>query len=144
RTGRAAVAAARVDPARDRVPVHRPVVGRRVFEGVSRLRLAGGARIGDARGRAHAGAGFVMDYERFLSHTGRELHESAIRRMGTVVARAGDLVSFAPGYPDASLFPWQELQDIAGQLLTGRDGSALQYGPTRGYQPLIEAIVGVL
>jgi 2-aminoadipate transaminase len=86
----------------------------------------------------------MIDYERYLSHTGRELHESAIRRMGTVVARAGDLVSFAPGYPDASLFPWQELQDIAGQLLTGSDGSALQYGPTRGYQPLIEAIVGIL
>jgi 2-aminoadipate transaminase len=85
-----------------------------------------------------------MDYEKYLSHTGRELHESAIRRMGTVVARAGDLVSFAPGYPDASLFQWHELQDIAAALLTGADGSTLQYGPTRGYQPLLEAIVGLL
>ena len=86
----------------------------------------------------------MTDYEKFLSNSGRELHESAIRRMGTVVARAQDLVSFAPGYPDPALFPWNELHDIAGRLLTGGDGSALQYGPTRGYQPLLEAIAGLL
>lgn len=86
----------------------------------------------------------MTDYEKYLSNTGRELHESAIRRMGTVVARAGDLVSFAPGYPDPALFPWQELHEISAQLLTGTDGSTLQYGPTRGYQPLIEAITGLL
>src|SRR6476660_4657672 len=86
----------------------------------------------------------MTDYEQYLSRTGRELHESAIRRMGTVVARAGDLVSFAPGYPDATMFPWAELHEISAQLLTGADGSTLQYGPTRGYQPLLEAIVGLL
>ena len=86
----------------------------------------------------------MTDYEKYLSHTGRELHESAIRRMGTVVARAGDLVSFAPGYPDATMFPWAELHEISAQLLTGSDGSTLQYGPTRGYQPLLDAIVGLL
>jgi len=88
--------------------------------------------------------GCMTDYEKYLSHTGRELHESAIRRMGTVVARAGDLVSFAPGYPDATMFPWAELHEISAQLLTGADGSTLQYGPTRGYQPLLDAIVGLL
>jgi len=86
----------------------------------------------------------MTDYDKFLSHTGRELHESAIRRMGTVVARAGDLVSFAPGYPDATMFPWAELHEISAQLLTGSDGSTLQYGPTRGYQPLLDAITGLL
>jgi 2-aminoadipate transaminase len=64
--------------------------------------------------------------------------------MGTVVARSTDLVSFAPGYPDASLFPWDELRAIAGELLSGRDGSTLQYGPTRGYRPLLESIAGIL
>jgi 2-aminoadipate transaminase len=86
----------------------------------------------------------MTDYDKYLSQTGRELHESAIRRMGTVVARAQDLVSFAPGYPDPALFPWGELNEIAARLLTGADGSTLQYGPTRGYQPLLEAIVGLL
>jgi 2-aminoadipate transaminase len=86
----------------------------------------------------------MTDYEKYLSHTGRDLHESAIRRMGTVVARAGDLVSFAPGYPDATLFPWADLHEISAKLLTGSDGSTLQYGPTRGYHPLLEAIGGLL
>jgi len=86
----------------------------------------------------------MTDYEKFLSLTGRQLTESAIRRMGTVVARGGDLVSFAPGYPDASLFPWDELRDISSGLLDGHDGNTLQYGPTRGYTPLLEHILTVL
>lgn len=86
----------------------------------------------------------MIDYSRFLSPMGRELHESAIRRMGTVVARTTDLVSFAAGYPDPSLFPWDDLREIAGRLLSGGDGNVLQYGPTRGYTPLLDAIRGVL
>jgi 2-aminoadipate transaminase len=80
---------------------------------------------------------------RLLSATGRQLQESAIRRMGTVVAARTDLVSFAPGYPDATVFPWAELREIAAGLLTGQDVSVLQYGPTRGYAPLIDLVLGV-
>ena len=86
----------------------------------------------------------MTDYEKFLSQTGRQLTESAIRRMGTVAARSGDLVSFAPGYPDASQFPWDELRGISSELLDGRDGGTLQYGPTRGYTPLLEQALNVL
>jgi len=86
----------------------------------------------------------MTNYDRFLSSTGRQLHESAIRRMGTVVARATDLVSFAPGYPDDALFPWDELRDISATLLSGSDGSTLQYGPTRGHRPLLESILAIL
>ena len=86
----------------------------------------------------------MTDYDKFLSPTGRQLHESAIRRMGTVVARTTDLVSFAAGYPDPESFPWDDLREIATQLLRGNDGTVLQYGPTRGYKPLIETILDVL
>lgn len=86
----------------------------------------------------------MTDYASFLSPTGRQLTESAIRRMGTVVAKGADLISFAPGYPAPELFPWQELREISASLLDGRDASTLQYGPTRGYRPLLESIVGVL
>jgi 2-aminoadipate transaminase len=64
--------------------------------------------------------------------------------MGTVVARAHDMVSFAAGYPDPTSFPWQEFRAIAEELLSGRDPGVLQYGPTRGYEPLLESIVDVL
>ena len=86
----------------------------------------------------------MIDYDRFLSPTGRQLTESAIRRMGTVVARAGDLVSFAPGYPDAALFPWDDLREITSELLGSGDAATLQYGPTRGLRPLLESILGIL
>ena len=86
----------------------------------------------------------MTDYAKFLSPTGRQLTESAIRRMGTVVARQGDLVSFAPGYPDASLFPWAELREISSGLLDGHDEATLQYGPTRGYALLLESALGVM
>ncbi len=85
-----------------------------------------------------------MNYERFFSTVGRQLQESAIRRMGTVVATRRDLISFAPGYPDATLFPWDELRAIGEELLGGRDSSTLQYGPTRGHAPLLESLVGHL
>src|SRR5262245_8359452 len=81
------------------------------------------------------------DVDRFLSPTGRLLHASAIRRMGTVAARQPNLISFAAGYPAPDLFPLDELREIAAALLS--DGSdAVQYGPTRGHAPLIEALAG--
>jgi 2-aminoadipate transaminase len=86
----------------------------------------------------------MTNYDRFLSSTGRQLTESAIRRMGTVVARSTDLVSFAPGYPAPELFPWNELRAIANDLLSGTDANTLQYGPTRGYAPLLESIVDIM
>jgi 2-aminoadipate transaminase len=86
----------------------------------------------------------MPDYQKFLSPMGRQLHESAIRRMGTVIAKTQDVVSFAAGYPDPTAFPWDDLRAIASELLTGADGSVLQYGPTRGYRPLLESILGVL
>jgi 2-aminoadipate transaminase len=80
------------------------------------------------------------DVERFLSPTGRDLHASAIRRMGTVAVRRPDVISFAAGYPAAELFPLDELRAIAADLLAG-GGDTIQYGPTSGYAPLVAALV---
>ena len=77
--------------------------------------------------------------DRFLSATGRGLHASAIRRMGTVADRRADVISFAAGYPATELFPLEELRAIAADVLHG-DGLAIQYGPTRGHAPLLEAL----
>ena len=86
-----------------------------------------------------------MNYDAFLSPLGRGLHESVLRKMGQVIAsRGGDLISFAAGYPDPAGFPWGEFRAIAAGLLSGTDGSVLQYGPTRGYRPLLESIADLL
>lgn len=85
-----------------------------------------------------------MNYDTFLSEPGGRLRESAIRKMGAMLAFNKDLVSFAPGYPAEDMFPWPALSDIAQQLLTGADTKVLQYGATRGYRPLIDAIVALM
>lgn len=86
----------------------------------------------------------MTSYDDFLSTTGRHLHESAIRRMGTMGVRVPDLVSFAAGFPDPALFPWNDLREITNDLLSGADPTVLQYGATRGYRPLLQSIVEVL
>jgi 2-aminoadipate transaminase len=86
----------------------------------------------------------MIDYDRCLSRASAHMQESAIRRMGMVLAQGRDIISFAPGYPAPETFPWQEFRDITGELLSGTDGSVLQYGPTRGYRPLLETIAGIM
>jgi 2-aminoadipate transaminase len=85
-----------------------------------------------------------MNYEAFLSRAGERMQQSAIRQMGTVAAQRPDVISFAPGYPAPDAFAWAEYREIAASILSGADGSALQYGPTRGYVPLLEHIVELL
>src|SRR5688572_158934 len=86
----------------------------------------------------------MINYDDFYSSAAGQMQESAIRRMGTVLAQSRNIISFAPGYPAAETFPWQDFAAITRELLTGSDGSTLQYGPTRGYKPLLEAIAGIM
>ena len=85
-----------------------------------------------------------MNYDAHLSRLAVALEESAIRKMGTVGSRVPDLISFAPGYPSPETFPWSECRQIIDGLLDARDGSTLQYGPTRGFAPLLDAVRDVL
>ena len=85
-----------------------------------------------------------MNYESHLSRLAVALEESAIRKMGTVGSRVPDLISFAPGYPSPDTFPWTECRGIIDSLLEDREASTLQYGPTRGFAPLLESLRDVL
>jgi len=85
-----------------------------------------------------------MNHEQFLSRAAARMTQSAIRKMGTLLAGGRDIISFAPGYPAPDTFAWDEFRAIAAELLGSRDGTVLQYGPTRGYRPLLESILGVL
>ena len=86
----------------------------------------------------------MTNTESFLSNAGRQMQESAIRKMGTVLASGRDVISFAPGYPDPQMFPWDEFATIAAELLASRDERVLQYGPTRGYRPLLDIIAAIM
>ena len=85
-----------------------------------------------------------MNYDTFLSRAAEKMQQSAIRQMGTVAAQVPDIISFAPGYPSPDAFAWDAYREIASDLLGGRDSGVLQYGPTRGYKPLLETLVGLL
>ena len=60
---------------------------------------------------------------------------SAIREF---LSLAGDpeITSFAGGYPDATLFPIEELRQITAELLTRRSAGALQYTASEGLPQL--------
>ncbi|KRE63547.1 PLP-dependent aminotransferase family protein [Nostocoides sp. Soil756] len=64
---------------------------------------------------------------------------SAIREFLALAGTPG-ITSFAGGYPDASLFPMDELRGIYDGLLTAGDGSALQYTASEGL-PALRALV---
>src|SRR5262245_16036847 len=85
-----------------------------------------------------------INHDRFLSHAAEKMKESAIRKMGSVLALGRDIISFAPGYPAPETFPWEEFGQIAAELFASRDGHVLQYGPTRGHRPLLDAIAGIM
>lgn len=85
-----------------------------------------------------------MNYDTLLSRAGERMQQSAIRQMGTVAAQAPDIISFAPGYPAPEAFAWSDYQTIAARLLSGHDPTVLQYGPTRGYAPLVGLLVDLL
>jgi 2-aminoadipate transaminase len=86
----------------------------------------------------------MIDYVTHLSRAGLAMRESAIRRAGDQGLRMPAAVSFAPGFPDPESFAWEEFAAIAQEVLGGADPAALQYGPTRGYPPLLAALADVL
>ncbi len=86
----------------------------------------------------------TTDANRFLSSAAGQMKESAIRRMGALIAAGRDIISFAPGYPAPDTFPWNEFSQIAADLLGSREPGVLQYGPTRGYRPLLDTITSIM
>jgi 2-aminoadipate transaminase len=86
----------------------------------------------------------MIDYGACFSRAAAGMQESAIRRMGAVLVEARDIVSFAPGHPAPEAFAWSDFQEIARELLAGSDEHVLQYGPTRGFRPLLQAIAAIM
>src|ERR1051325_7938819 len=84
-----------------------------------------------------------MDYDELLSVMGRGLQANAIRKLTALLGRR-DIISLAAGAPSSETFPIEELADIAARVIRSRGQFALQYGPTRGPQQLLEAIAEML
>lgn len=84
-----------------------------------------------------------LAYDEMLSAMGRHMQPNAIRKLTALLGRR-DIISLAAGAPSSETFPIEELADIAARVIRSRGQFALQYGPTRGPQPLVEAIAEML
>ncbi len=77
-----------------------------------------------------------MDITSKFSDKVAHLEGSAIRAIFKLLAKPG-IISFAGGAPDPELFPNEELAEIAVDILKNDGKTALQYGVTEGYTPLL-------
>ncbi|MFL6275663.1 MAG: PLP-dependent aminotransferase family protein [Blastocatellia bacterium] len=82
-------------------------------------------------------------YDELLSVMGRGLQPNAIRKLTALLGRR-DIISLAAGAPSSETFPIEALAEIAARVIRSHGQFALQYGPTRGPQSLLEAIAEML
>jgi 2-aminoadipate transaminase len=85
-----------------------------------------------------------MNFDTFYSRAADAMRQSPIRQMGTLAAERRDVISFAPGYPGADSFAWDDYHAITADLLAARGPDLLQYGPTHGFAPLVDVFLALL
>jgi 2-aminoadipate transaminase len=78
-----------------------------------------------------------MDYT--FSNVSNRIVRSEIREILKWTRKPG-VISFGGGLPDASLFPLAEITRITADVLESKGFLALQYGPTEGEPPMLEAL----
>ncbi len=83
------------------------------------------------------------DWSSILLPTVNHAEKSVIREMFQRL-RSGDIISFAGGMPDVSMFPYREIEAATDQIFSDHSHrvTAFNYGPTEGYMPLRQWIVG--
>ncbi|MBE7027894.1 MAG: PLP-dependent aminotransferase family protein [Ruminococcaceae bacterium] len=80
-----------------------------------------------------------MNYESMISEKMKGVKASAIREIFKVAGKP-DIISFAGGLPAPESFPVSAIKKICEDILTQEPVTALQYGVSEGYMPLIEEI----
>ena len=78
-----------------------------------------------------------MDY--YFSKRISGLQPSAIREI-LKATQDPSIIPFAAGNPDAASFPIEEVKRISAEIFETAPVTALQYGVTEGYRPLIERL----
>lgn len=78
-----------------------------------------------------------------FSQRATALTSSAIREILKITARP-DVISFAGGLPSPQGFPTDKIHKAFDKVLSNSSETALQYGPTEGYQPLREWVANDL
>ena len=74
-----------------------------------------------------------------FSNVLNRIERSEIREILKWTRKPG-VISFGGGLPDASLFPLKDITEITAEVLQKKGFLALQYGPTEGEPPMLEAL----
>lgn len=82
----------------------------------------------------------MIDYSRYYSRLARSIKASEVRELLAVISRRKDVISFAGGIPDPTLFPIEELAEIAREVIKSKGNIALQYSETKGVLEARESI----
>jgi 2-aminoadipate transaminase len=86
------------------------------------------------------------EIERYAGLFARRTHQmrsSAMRDLMAITARP-EVISLAGGLPDTSTFPPETFAALTAQIARESCASALQYGPTEGFEETKERIVDVM
>ena len=78
-----------------------------------------------------------MNY--YFSKRISELQPSAIREI-LKATQDPSIIPFAAGNPDAAAFPVDDVKKISAEIFESSPITALQYGVTEGYKPLIDRL----
>lgn len=82
-----------------------------------------------------------MDWNNVLATRSSRMKASEIRELLKLLDQP-DIISFAGGIPDPTLFPAEAFKDAFSDALTTQASAALQYSVSEGYKPLREWIAG--
>lgn len=83
-----------------------------------------------------------MDTQNKMAERVKSLKASAIREIFKIVGQPG-MISMAGGIPSPSVFPTEAFAKISEDILANNGTSALVYGVTEGYKPLIEKVEAI-
>lgn len=72
------------------------------------------------------------------------LRPSAIRAAGKLIKSKENCISFAAGLPASELMPIDKIRSVTDKLIADKGTVALQYGATKGYEPLLEQIIEIM
>src|SRR6266699_5344354 len=75
----------------------------------------------------------IERYAGLFARRTRQMRSSAMRDLMAITARP-DVISLAGGLPDTSTFPPDTFAAITNRIAHESCASALQYGPTEGFQ----------
>lgn len=85
----------------------------------------------------------MSKYDNLYSKTATSIKASAIRELLKIIAQP-DIISFAGGLPDPTLFPSKEVADILRDVVIKHPNETLQYGTTEGQKGFKQQLITYL